>query len=113
MATKDLLLSANKSYKDVIDDNSIFINDIFNKHKILDTEHECAICLETINKNNILAIPFKCNHVFCYDCIKPVMKYPIDNRNCPLCRKFLLALIIGFFDNDNIEHFDIHLRINI
>ena len=39
---------------------------------------ECSICLELINKNNII---LECNHNFHRDCLKHLKKW-----NCPICR---------------------------
>ena len=61
------------------------------KHKIMkvgkpvdlhiNSESECAICLETLSDKNIAVTP--CGHKFCFTCIAENLTI---SKACPLCR---------------------------
>ena len=48
------------------------------------TEPECCVCYETIQKTNVSTTP--CGHTFCFQCILKCMDV---NNTCPYCRTVL------------------------
>ncbi len=50
---------------------------------MIDNDHICAICLETI-KDKCIPTELECSHCYCYVCI---YRWKNKNNNCPICRK--------------------------
>ena len=86
------------------DDNSLTMLDDSELSYQLDGEDSqnvdcnCAICLESINKDKNIAIT-ECGHKFCFQCIGKTL---VDvGNNCPLCRRTLIE-----FNNTNEDDDD-------
>jgi hypothetical protein len=61
------------------------------------TINECAICYETVNNMNFVAL--NCKHEFCKNCIKTYLNTPQHNHTCPMCREPICHLIYGYNNN--------------
>ena len=88
------------------DDNSLTMLDDSELSYQLDGEDSqnvdcnCAICLESINKDKNIAIT-ECGHKFCFQCIGKTL---VDvGNNCPLCRRTLIEINNNINDDDDEE----------
>lgn len=55
------------------------------KNDLLDTETECPICMETIQKQNF--VKTECGHFYHKKCI---YKHLLIMNSCPICRKLIM-----------------------
>lgn len=62
------------------------INALPEKTTVVDSEEDCAICLEKYQKDETLSI-LLCDHFFHKQCIKPWL---LKNDHCPICRQMLI-----------------------
>lgn len=63
---------------------------------------DCGICLDEIDKSDTGVT--KCGHIYCYDCLKQVLKY---SPKCPSCRTKLSNKDIFLMTYDNLKNKDI------
>ncbi|RWS03354.1 hypothetical protein B4U79_08404 [Dinothrombium tinctorium] len=54
-------------------------------------EDECPICMTKFGEKNRFAVKLKCEHVFCYFCVKGAFNL---NSKCPYCREEISAEIV-------------------
>jgi E3 ubiquitin-protein ligase RNF146 len=80
----EVMTDKDQSSLDDIEKNEIFL---------VDTQQiDCAICLE----NCVHPVKLKCEHIFCFLCVKGVTT---KGNNCPMCRKEISS---SFIDNPNL-----------
>lgn len=80
-----------KQYTEIVD---MKISDQLEKNN----QHQCSICMETIEMDQkIINLP-KCTHHYHEDCLKEWLKY---NGNCPICRNSVQKqLFTEFYGNE-------------